>query len=322
MTEEVRNIGRFEGGTIDQRILETGTRVIRLENTTVMPTKGVSEDEQFAHKDVQAQRVIEVVDLPEYKLTLREAVRTLGFIAKNSLHTAPHYSGGFAKKMHEAQLSDVHRGDKVILFFHGYMQNAGSAVQLHKDAKAKGIKVVAVDYNYKIDPKDFAEEVLLPAQRKVLARGADEIITLGHSTGADNPRYSLIHNPNVVDLAVDNRMTYILSAPLTSGLRGKLNLAQQAISLVMPQRDKMWTSEGTEQFLALNHPLPKEVEAYTFLCAGDFLVTPECGLDTNNNAVNVIVPYGGHFEGTGVSQRINEHYIDLIINGILRPKSF
>jgi hypothetical protein len=314
----------FEGGALEDRVLkdtslEEGTRIICLDNITVMPATGDPE-QRFNLKNAQAQRVIDAVDLPEYQLTWRDALQTIRFMFQNTFDTQTHTCRDYVKAMREAQFSGVHKGDNVLLFFHGYHQNAGSATQLHHDAEKFGMKVVGIDYNFRMAPEEFAETVLHKAQQEVLDRGAKGVVVLGHSTGADNIRYSLIHDPNVLDQATDQGIKYIMSAPLTSGLRGRLNWAQHSMAPLMPKRDKMWTPEGERQFLALNQPLPKEADTYTFLCASDMLVTPECGLDTNNNATNVVIPYGGHFEGTGISRRVNLQYLNLALNGIPGPK--
>ena len=310
----------FAGGTIDEMLFNRGARLIYLRNIDPISDKGDLET-RFTAQNSRAQEVIDTVDLPErYDLTLKDAIRTFGFMLKNSFQTAPHYIPSFARKMYQAQLSEVNHGDTVILFFHGYHQNAGSAIQLCQDASQLGVKVVAVDYDYRMSPEEFSKTVLLPAQKEVLDRRAGKITVLGHSTGADNSRYSLIHDSNVLDQAVDKGIQYIFSAPLTSGIRGDLSWAQRLVLPFMPQRDKLWTPEGKEQFLALNYPLPEEVKAYTFLCANDMLVRPECGLDTNNNAVNILISDGGHFEGTGISTPINANYVQMALGSILAPK--
>lgn len=293
--------------------------LIVLVDRTVVPRQDLSMGVRSAVIEDQIQGILKAANLSSAARSPASSTtdigRTLYYIGKNGLDTMPTFVPSVAKRLELEQLECIDRNDGVVLFFHGYFQSNGSARRLLHDAKSRGLKLVSVGYDYRMEPAEFADLALLPAIRKVLIRGGKLEGIIGHSTGADNLRYALIHKDDVVSYGVEQNTIYILSAPLTNGFREPLNIWQHLIRGIIPERDDARTARGKEQLLDLNHPLPTEVKAYTFLCAEDRLVPPHCGLDTNSGGLTVIIPGGGHFAGTGVSSRVNEAYLDHVKEG-------
>ena len=209
-----------------------------------------------------------------------------------------------------------HEQPLVVAFFPGYHQFPGAGAQFMADASEVGIQGLSKGYNYTMAPEEFSERVLLPLIADVEKAGGVLAGAVGHSTGADNLRYALIHDCRVRDYAYEHDMRFVFSSPLTTGIDGVLTPAQRRLMWMFSERDNLRTLKGMEQFAKLNQPLPRGVKAYTLLCQNDQLVPPRCGMDTNNGAVNVMIPGGGHFLGSGIGTYVNNASLYLLINGV------
>ncbi|PIZ50889.1 hypothetical protein COY27_05395 [Candidatus Woesearchaeota archaeon CG_4_10_14_0_2_um_filter_33_13] len=309
------SIRRYGQGILDLLDYDDGIRVIKVGAT--------SQPLPFDGKVKAIEDFLKAAELsPDYKLTLKEVAKTAGDIWGNFLGVG--FSNGKVSRYNECNFDLVREraqqtgeSQPVVLFFHGYYQSRGAAWQFVKDAEKRGLSAISIGYNFWTPATVFTEDILLPTLEEVTAYGGEIKGIVGHSTGANNCRLGILESEEVRQYLITDRTKVILSAPTTSGTIVPTLMQRLALPF-FPKVDDVRTEEGQDIFIRMNRPIPEGIEAYTFLCEGDMLVTPRTGIDTNNRAVNVIVPNGGHFAGSGVSKIINGFYLDLIANGVPR----
>ncbi len=302
----------FASGALEEKIYDDGAALYHIFEQVQQPITSTLLQERF-------HELKEIVHFNGRALDL-DFIPTLPFLAANAaaafLPTFS-YCQEQADVIVEEKMQAIHRQDRVVLFFHGYYQNGNAAQQFVQDAHDQGFTVLAPSYDFRMEPSRFSSEILTTLMRQAAARGATIVGVIGHSTGADNCRYALLHNEEVKDYVDDRKTTFIFSAPIMNGIDSP-NRVQKAFfkaGQLWGDADNLLKKIGEEHLQGLNQPVPPLFTAYTFLCRRDLLVPVKCGFDTNLHGNTLIIPYGGHFEGSGVSTRINKEYLRCVEKG-------
>ena len=322
------------GGILRREEYQDGSLIVKITGQEPFALDTLAEIDQRVER---AREIAKRARFPKPEYTREGFKTTVAAIIKNGLHTllTPFVMDARNLALSEMNsvedlltqpfqpgqdLDDLVGEPKVVAFFHGYSQFPGAGAQFMSDAAQQGLLGLSIGYDYTMAPEDFSERVLLPLIDAITKAGGLFCGAVGHSTGADNLRYAVLHDSGVQDYAREYGTRFVFSAPITTGMENPPTPTQRNLLSLFPREDNVNTTEGKYKFAKINHPVPKGIDAYTLLCQDDLLVPPECGIDTNNRAINVMIPGGGHFLGSGIGTYVNNAALYLITNGVPDPK--
>lgn len=203
-------------------------------------------------------------------------------------------AGKFIVDKHNAKtMANLKEGDNVLVLLHGYHQNGGAFRRYIKEAEAKGYKVIAPTYDYKMPAKWAAHEMWKfskAIQEKTLRR----VSIYGHSTGGNNTLAYLGNHPS----AKLYTASAIAGAPTTNGLGKPLTYAHLLFPGGIPKVDNPKYKEGRENIALINKPESGGVPYIVMAGSDDDLVPAENSIAKHawQNSVYVDI---NHFDGAG-----------------------
>ena len=155
----------FDSGTLERIVNFDGSleiKVLESEDVIAGATEG---DDKVKAKKEQIKSLLKAAEIPGPSNTLRNYLGTLSSMVRNG---GDIFVPTFGRARNNVDNPPINRGDHVVLFFHGYFQHAGAAKQFQRDAAERGYKVVALNYDYRVHPGDFACKVLFPEVKTIL----------------------------------------------------------------------------------------------------------------------------------------------------------
>ena len=204
----------------------------------------------------------------------------------------------------EKTMKSLKEGDKVLGIIHGYHWNGGGFRELVKQAEARGYKVIAPTYDFKLPALDVANS-LGKLTKEVYNTTLTRMKLYGQSTGANNLLAYLGNSPSA-KLYTESA---IAAAPTSSGIGKPRTYAQLTFPGGIPKVDNPKFREGRENVITLNKPESAGVPYMVVAGNDDDLVRAEDSM-SNNAWQNTVYNDVNHFDTSGANQGVNEAILD------------